>query len=97
VKIFVVHDDQGRIRSVAVPGPEFAGEAVEFVSEDHPVLAVDLTQVKELSEANAPSSGPQGLHHTASEIIKNFRIDLQSRRLVPKERPNTSADSPSGA
>lgn len=81
MKLLVIHDRQGNIESLAVPGPELAGriqmvpQKGKFVTEvDAPEIAGDILDQKN--------------HERFLNIIQSYRIEVGRTRgvLVPRAR-----------
>ena len=75
MKILVVHDEYGNIKSAAVT----AGK---------PNLRAGLRPRRGefVTELEAPAFGPQELRRDPHGLSKHFRVDVANARLVPKDR-----------
>lgn len=75
MKILVIHDDHGKIRSIGVPARKFSGQVRLHAREGYLVTEFDAPDLKD------------ELDHKQLEHIKaNFRVEVSSTgpRLVRK-------------
>lgn len=79
MKIFVVHDETGNIRSFGIPADSSEGGPVLESSRERPVSAVELPELETFS-------GEPRASEELFERLKTMRVDLTGKtpRLVPR-------------
>jgi hypothetical protein len=95
MKILVVHDAAGQVKSVGVPGPEFAGQVFLVPGEGEQVSEVEAPDASKhiaLDDLDQDRSAADLL-----EIVKRHRVEVTGKvpRLVPTEQ-GSAGDPTSG-
>ena len=73
MQVHVVHDKQGNIRSLAVPGPQFRDKVGIRPKQDEQVSVVDR-----------PDLDGEQLFQDLRDLSEHYRVDLNSGQLVQK-------------
>lgn len=73
MKIHILHDNQGNIRSLMVPAPEFVD-----------TIGVVPKQGEQVTIVEHPDLSGEQIPHHLRDLHERFRVDLSSGKLVQK-------------
>jgi hypothetical protein len=86
MKILVVHDAKGHVKSVGVPGAQFAGQVYLVPGKGEKVSAIEVPDVRgqiPLDNVDQESSARYLL-----DLVEHHRVEVRDKvpRLVPRQR-----------
>jgi hypothetical protein len=83
VRVFIIHDEEGRIVSFGVPESEFASDA-QLESPEHKVVEITTDELENLGEWGAEGTLEESAARRSEFEAKllEYRVETESGRLI---------------